>query len=458
MSLPLLIIIAYIILLFIISIYAKKRSTGNSENYTLAGRKLSAPLVAVSIVGLAVGGASTIGVSEHAFRVGLSAGWYTVTWGLGAIVMGVILAKKYQQANITTITELIEKNHDKKAVVLGVICQIIIQIVIISLQYVAGGSILNALLPDIFDLRTGMVVSAIVFIGITFMGGMWAASLSNVLNIVLIYGGIIMATIVQVNNGDGLANIASHLPTNVPWFSFIDGVGWKTISSWTLVMVTMSLSLQSIIQIALGAKSDKTARNGFVMGGIIMLPIGFMAALLGVCAKAVYPDVNAASALPQIIMSLQPLLAGITLAALWAADVSTACNLLLGTATLFSQDIYKRFINHNTTNEKYQTVLRQSVLFVGAITFALALTVSGIIPTLMAGLSLTVSFTIIVLVALYTPKFVSRAAGFWTMLAGIIVLFVWQIMPAVRVLPHVIYAEWIVCSLVYFLIAKLHKN
>ena len=108
--------------------------------------------------------------------------------------MGLFMAKKYREQNITTITELIERHHTKGAVILGVFCQIVIQLVIISLQYIAGGSILHAILPDIFDFHTGMIVSAITFIGITFIGGMWSASLSNVLNIILIYVGILAAT------------------------------------------------------------------------------------------------------------------------------------------------------------------------------------------------------------------------------------------------------------------------
>ncbi|MEG0970311.1 MAG: sodium:solute symporter family protein, partial [Acidaminococcaceae bacterium] len=183
MSVSLVILILYIVALFGISWYAKKRSEGSMENYALAGRKLNAPLIGVSIIGLAVGGASTIGVSEHAFKVGLAAGWYTIAWGIGAVVMGLFLARKYRQAEITTISELIERHHDNKAVILGVICQIVIQLVIISLQYIAGGSILHAIMPEIFDFRTGMIMSAVTFISITFIGGMWSASLANVLNI-----------------------------------------------------------------------------------------------------------------------------------------------------------------------------------------------------------------------------------------------------------------------------------
>lgn len=153
MSVSLVILILYIIALFGISWFAKKRSEGNAENYALAGRRLSAPLIAVTIIGLAVGGASTIGVSEHAFRVGLSAGWYTIAWAIGAIVMGIFMAKKYREQNITTISELIERHHGTNAVILGVFCQIVIQLVIISLQYIAGGSILHAIMPDVLILN-----------------------------------------------------------------------------------------------------------------------------------------------------------------------------------------------------------------------------------------------------------------------------------------------------------------
>ena len=204
--------------------------------------------------------------------------------------------------NITTITELIERHHGTGAVILGVLCQIVIQLVIISLQYIAGGSILHAILPDIFDFQSGMIVSAITFIGITFIGGMWSASLSNVLNIILIYVGILIATVIQFNKIGSMDNLAAALPENVPWFSFIDGVGPVTIASWCLTLITVNLSLQSILQISLGAKDAETAKKGFVWGGIIMLPVGVLAAFLGIVAKAIFPEVKAALALPQVIV------------------------------------------------------------------------------------------------------------------------------------------------------------
>ena len=452
MSVSLAILILYIVALFAISWFAKKRSEGTTENYALAGRKLNAPLIGVSIIGLAVGGASTIGVSEHAFKVGLSAGWYTAAWGIGAIIMGMFLAEKYRKANITTVSELIERHHDSKAVVLGVICQSIIQLVIISLQYIAGGSIISAIMPEI-GFKTGVMISAVTFIGITFIGGMWSASLSNILNIILIYAGIAIATVIQFTKVGGLSGLEMNLPANIPWFDPVAGVGIKGIMSWIVVLVTVNLSLQSIIQISLGAKDAATARKGFVWGGILMIPVGFMSALLGICAKAAYPTANAALALPQAIVELQPLLAGITLAALWAADVSTACNLLLSAGTLFSKDIYKRYVNPSCTESKQLSVMRWSVVVSGVMTVGMAMMVSGILNTIMMGLSLTAAFSIIVIVALFFPQYACKAAGFNTMLVGLVLLIAWQLVPAIRIFPHVIYMEWVACIITYVVTA-----
>ena len=452
MNIPFLIVCLYIVMLFVISYFAQRLAAGSVANYVLAGRKLTTPLITVSIVGLAVGGASTIGVAEQAYKIGLSAGWYTTAWGIGAIIMGVVAAKRYRALGITTVPELFSRHYDNKGAVACVACQIVIQLVIMSLQYVAGGSILCALMPEFFSLTGGMITSAVVFIGITLIGGMWSASLGNLLNVTIQYIGVLAATAVCiVANGSSISAIQLQLPNNIPYFSFVDGEGIPVIISWIVVLITVNLSLQSIIQISLGAKDIKAARNGFVIGGLIILPIGFICALLGIIAKAAYPDVSPALALPMMIVSLNPILAGLTLAALWAADVSTACNLLLSSATLFSQDIYKKSINPNASEEKTLRITRGLVLLLGLLTLFLAMTISGIISTLMAGLSLTAAFSVVILFTLFAPKLCRKNAAFNTLTAGLIVLIAWQLIPAIRIFPHVIFMEWIVCISVFLL-------
>ena len=451
------IILAYISVLFGISWYVKRRAASSTEDYVLAGRRLTTPLIMVSIVGLAVGGASTIGVAEQAYKVGLSAGWYTAAWGIGAIVMGLTVAKKYRRLHITTVPELLERYYDRRSMVAGIACQVLVQLVVMSLQYVAGGAVLAALMPDIFTPVTGMFTSAVVFIAITLIGGMWSASQSNILNVTLQYIGITVAAFLIVAMAGGIDVVAIQAPT-VTAMDFFSGVGPMTIVTWIVVLITVNISLQAIIQISLGAKDVQTARKGFVIGGLVMLPVGFVAALLGVIASEMYPSISPTTALPQLIMSLNPWIAGITLASLWAADVSTACNLLLSAATLYSHDIHKQFIDPQMSDKKYMAITRMSVLLLGLLTLGFALTISGIISTLMAGLSLMTAFAVIVLMTMYAPAYCSRQAAFYTIMASIIVLVAWMVIPAVRVLPHVIYAEWIVCSVTFCGISLVSKK
>ena len=167
------------------------------------------------------------------------------------------------------------------------------------------------------------------------------------------------------------------------------------------------------------------------------------------------PGRSGCACLPEVIVSLQPLLAGITLAALWAADVSTACNLLLSAGTLFSNDIYKRFINPAADGSRQILMTRLCVMLTGLMTLGLAMTVSSILGTIMIGLSLTAAFTVIVIVALFFPQHSCKEAGFWTLLAGFVMLILWQFFPAVRILPNIIYMEWLVCIIAYALVAVI---
>ena len=76
--------------------------------------------------------------------------------------------------------------------------QVIINTVIIALQIIAGGTILTALMPDVFSLELGIIVSAVMFGLISFVGGLMAASLSNVVNIAVIYIGLTVGVIATV--------------------------------------------------------------------------------------------------------------------------------------------------------------------------------------------------------------------------------------------------------------------
>ncbi|MDR1050971.1 MAG: sodium:solute symporter family protein [Deltaproteobacteria bacterium] len=451
MSVQLVILIGYVIVLLGVSWWSTvliKRGTANKAlNYLLAGRNLPASLVTVMLVGLAVGGASTVGVAETAYTRGFSAGWYNAAWGAGGIFVGLFVARHLRRMSVKTIPQLMGIMFGPWTRFLSVVCQLLVMISITALQYVAGGSILTALLPDVFTFNQGMLASAAVFIVITLFGGYWASGLTNLINVAAIYLGIIIALWASLNQFGGVETLLARLPESNPGFSLVEGLGLASVVGYMAVMITMATTTQAVSQICFASKDERTARNGFLIGGFLILPAGFLCAVFGLLAAANFPGLEKASmALPKLVTSLSPAVGGIFLASLWAADISTAVGLLMGCSTLVLEDVVKKFYKKPLEDASEVFVSRVVVLVVSLLSFALALTVVGILRTITTALAVTTSFTFILLAGIYWPRLVRRAAGFWVVLASLVLWILWTYVPSVRVVPELIYFEWAVCG------------
>jgi SSS family solute:Na+ symporter len=458
---PLLVVVLYLVALFAVTWWARRLNTrggGGAVGYLLAGRGLPTIVVASLLAGLAVGGASTIGVAERAYVSGLSAGWYNAAWAAGAVVMGLFAARRYRRWEITTLPELFERHYGVGGRLLGVFGQLVIQVVITSLQYVAGGAILSSLLPEVFSFHGGMAATAVVFVGITLIGGFWAAGLTNVVNVIVIYIGIVLGAVLTLGDLGGFAGLRAQLPVGHPGFD-LDGVGGGLILAWFIVMITMAHSTQSVIQVGFAAKDERTAGRGYLLGALIIAPVGFISALLGMAAAVQYPGIVPAEALPRVVLGLPPLAAGIILAGLWAADVSTASALLLGSATLVTNDLIRRFGPWKIDAARDQLVCRVTVAVLSVVTFALALTVTGILKMLLAALTLTTSYTLIVLMTMLAPQWCRRGSAVWTLGMTKLALVVWLVAPAEwRVVPHPVYFLWGVSLVTFFLVAVFDRR
>ena len=452
LSIQLFIVSAYIVLLFGISFYVKHRADKGSTEYLFAGRKLTTGLIAVNITGLAVGAASTVGVAERAYNIGMAAGWYNAAWSVGAVFMGLFAAGKYRSLKATTIPELFERYYDTKGRLIAALGLVIIMLVITSLQYLAGGAILSALLPDVFSFKGGMLTSAVVFIGITLIGGLWSSGLSNIVSVFLIYAGVLYSAFTAIGNAGGMAKIEATLPNAAQMLSPIAGLPLSAIFAMFAVMITQAITAQGPVQIACGAKDAKTARNGFLCGAALIFPIGFLCAILGIVCKVSFPGIAPTMALPKVVMSLNPWASGATLAAMWAADVSTACTILLAAGTLFAQDIYKRFLNPHVSDKNFVAINRLTIFACGLITLWFAFNAAGILKTMLAGLSMTAPLTVIFLFTVFAPQFCKKNAAFYTTLVGLLGIVAWQYIPALHVFKDVIYFEWVICVITFFLV------
>lgn len=452
MNIPLIVVILYVCLLLGISLVVSKSTKKDGTNFLLYKGKNNTWLTAVTVAGLAIGGASTIGIAENAYHVGLSAGWYDVAWAIGAIVASQVIIKKLRNSGYNTITKLIEQLYDKKASVIVVIAMIIIQCGIIALQYIAGGSILASLLPDVFNKTTGTFFSFLIFMLISFVGGMGSVSLSNILNISLIYLGVIVAAVMVLGmQGGWKAATQMAASSDVPYMSLTAGMGWIAIIAWIVVMCGNTNSVQGVVQIGLTSKDDKSASRGFILGAVMMIPVGFICAMLGVASKALIPNGEAFTALPQILLSLPPLLAGLTLSGLWAADMSTACSMLIGCATTVSQDVFYQTKIGKKYENRSIVINKVIILTVGIITYLVSAQFDAILDAMKKSLSLAIGTSIIVVAGLCFPKFAGKRAGFWTIVISIVSILVWNMVPEVAVIfKDIAYFMCTTCLVTFF--------
>lgn len=460
---PLTIVVVYISLLYLFTWLTRRLSHGGMIGYLLAGRNLPYWVVAPLLTGLAIGGASTIGVAEQAYNSGISAGWYNAAWAAGALLVGLVAAGRYRRMKVTTLPELFERHYNVSGRVIGVSGQLVLQLVITSLQYVAGGAILSSLLPDLITFQTGMLITAVAFVGITLIGGFWAAGLTNIINVILIYTGVLVGAWMAVGKIGGPAELIARLPAEHPGLD-PGAIGTGLIIAWFVVMCTTVFSVQSIVQISFAARDESSARKGFILGGLLILPIGFISAMIGLAATVLHPGIIPTEALPRTVLSLSPLVAGLVLAGLWAADVSTASALLVGSATLVVGDIIKRFMAPNLGEREERIISRLAVLVLSILTYLLAVSVSGILKTLLIGLTLTTAYTLVTLMTIFLPRWCRKSHATWTLLMAMAALLCWLVSPPLREffssisLPHPIYFCWLVSIVTFLLVALLDKR
>ncbi len=461
MNIPLIIVILYVVLLFGISFHVSHKQKKDDDSFLLYKGKNGIFVVASSIAGLAIGGASTIGIAENAFTVGLSAGWYDTAWAIGAVITAFLAVNYLRKSGYSTISALVNELYGRRTSFIMVISMCIIQSGIIALQYKAGGSILAALLPEIFTTKSGTFFSFIIFMLVAMIGGMGSVSLTNVLNLILIYVGVIVATIIVLSGHGGWDAIQTLVAAepDVPYLSLTAGMGWIGIISWVIVMIGNTNSVQGVVQIGLTGKDDRSAKLGYIIGAILMVPVGFICALLGVASRALMPDAVAAEALPQILMSIPPVLGGITLSGLWAADMGTGCSMIVGLSTTVSSDIVYRVSSGEKMVRNKAVINKVIVVLASIVTYLIATQMGAILSAMQQALSLAIGTSFIVIGALLAPKFTGKKAGFLTILASIIAIILWNTVPSLGgIFKSVGIFMVIVCGVVFIAVSIFDKE
>jgi len=332
--------VIYFVVMILIGVIAARKNKSTSD-YLVAGRGLGVPMTAVTLAAVQIGVGIVLSSATNGYNSGIWPGiYYAIGCGGGLIVAGILAVKKLrQQEGYVPLDFFAERYGDSRIIRLWAwISNVPSLLGIFIAQLLAAGSILAGFgIP----FNTGVVITAVVILIYCTVGGMWGVVLTDMVQTAIIVIGIpilTIATLIQYANAGG--SIGEIYAT-----AFIpQGQGTRFIYLVLPFLLSISVSYDAYSRIQ-ASKDAKTAQKGCIIGGILVIIVGLLCSTIGVAAKLLFPGVTDGIFTITATGVLPPVLAGIVIAAILAAAMSSANCVILSLGASFSRDFYNKFMH-----------------------------------------------------------------------------------------------------------------
>lgn len=432
---------AYILMMFIIGWLALRR-THNQSDYILGGRKLGKWTTAISAGASDMSGWLLLGLPGYAFLAGLEVMWIAIGLYIGTCVNWYCVAPRLRTQtqslnNALTIPEYFEYRFKDNSHLLRIISAIFILLFYLfytSSGFVAGGKLFESVFG--ISYQTAVSISALTIIVYTCLGGFLAVSWTDLIQGLLMVFALSYVAIValyKVGGFEALFNWMTIVNTDLvnPYTSVTSGplgfIGIASLLAWGLGYFGQPHILVRFMAI----KSDKLIPQARTIA-IYWTAIGLLSALLiGFSGIAILGNQLQAGDSEKVFIELlhlllHPVPAGICLAAILAAIMSTADSQLLVASSAITEDIYK-IINIEATDKQLLLLARVSVILLTVLATILALqpdnNVLDLVAYAWAGFGAT--FGPVILLSLFWKELhkYSAIAG---MIAGGLTVIIWK--------------------------------
>lgn len=409
--------VAYILVTAIIGIWTKK-FTGTTSKFMTGGRDMGTFIIAVLLMSEFIGTGSTMGTAETAFSKGISAAWNLISMFLAFVLFAYLMAPKFQKTGEYTISGAIAKKYGNGARLATSIIMIYALVVVNISMYVGGAATIAAILK--VPTALAVYITGAVTILYVAAGGLKGVAYTNLLHATVKYLGMIITTVVALL----LVGDVGHMRVAMkPIYFSWSGVGLSTIIAWTIANIGAIFSTQYVIQ-AIGAISDdRKAKRASLLAGVMIVPIGLMAAFVGVAAKFLFPNIKGAMAIPEFATAMNPWLGGIVIAGLVAAVFGTVSAGTLGSTALVMKDIYIPLVKPNERHQLLATRIISIVL--GLLPIPFAMFMPGILKTIFFARALRTAISMVAICMFYLPYFSSSRGALWGLLTATAGTTVW---------------------------------
>ena len=335
----LIIVIGYLVGMLVIGYVVGKLKIKNADDYMVAGRRMGVFMVAFSLSANNIGGGSTTGLAGKAFTSwGMSAVWYVLAASIAMIPLA-YFAPKIRKTMAVTIPEVVGRRFGKFSSGFSAVLNILALFCLTSSQIAASGSVVSVLTG--IDTRICLLIAGLVVILYTTFGGMIADQISDLVQFIIIFFGLAIATPFVIKGCGGWSTIASKLPGDQLSFTKI---GWVAIIGYIFNYFCTFLSGPEMISRFESAKDEKTAQRASLVSAVLMAAMAIFPTLLGLAALSVSDtlgNISSNSAMMAVTQTYAPtIITGIVSAAIISATMSSADSNLLCMSTMIINDLY----------------------------------------------------------------------------------------------------------------------
>jgi len=423
--------LAYVAIVLSIGAYAYLK-TKNATDYFLGGRELSPTVTAISAGASDMSGWVLLGLPGYAYLAGLEAAWISLGLVIGVAANWGLMAKRLrlyseQLDDAVTLPTYLQRRFADKTPWLKSISSL--SILLFFLFYVgsgliAGGKLFNEVFG--FDYHIAVFVSVALILFYTLFGGFLAVSWTDVFQGLLMLLALVCVPVLVISQAGGLDEFTAQINLKNPQllnvFTDINGnaLGWLAIVSamgWGLGYFGQPHILARFMAIRSAAETGKATSIGVTWAFLCYL----LAILVGLSGVAYLPDVIPDSEKVFIALTgliFHPLIAGILLAAILAAIMSTVDSQLLVCSSSLAEDLYPLVVKKQLSPDQRLQVGRVAVVILALMATLLAMEpdskVLDVVSYAWAGLGASLGPAI--LISLYWRKMTARGA-----LAGVFV-------------------------------------
>ncbi|WP_042222364.1 sodium/proline symporter PutP [Oceanobacillus manasiensis] len=432
------------------------RMTNTLSDYVLGGRKLNSWVAAFSASASDFSGWLLIGLPGAAYAAGLGQWslWIAIGLAVGAMINWQYVAKRLRiyteySNNSITLPQFFENRFRDNSHLLRVISAVFI--LAFFLFYTASGLVAGAkLFQGTFDMdyHFALTIGAIIIVSYTFLGGFLAVSYTDFVQGVLMSAALLFTSIYGLIQIGGFGELFNQLgqitPNLINAFAATDynqaeGILWEPLGAIGAVGIISALAWglgyfgqPHILARFMAIRSHKEVRKARLIsvsfGLVIPLYGALIVGMLGIVTFT-EPLADSEQVFIQLVQVIyNPWIAGILLAAVLAAIMSTVDSQLLVSSSALSEDFYRRYFRKSASDKELVWVGRISVLVIAIIAIMLAWnetsSVLDLVSYAWAGFGAT--FGPAVLFSLFWRK-MSRNGAVAGIIVGGVTVFLWPL-------------------------------